>query len=450
MTVGDIKNVEAEAGVLASIILKPELTFLSDNLRPNHFVCGNGANAYLYYGICELAKRGVEKVDAYNITNFLNAKKGTEHVGENVNSLITIQSLQEFIDAAPNIARSQPEDYLTVVEAVVDAAFRRNVYTKLVECEKLCFNSAHQDLERDVTSLLDNVILDFSQTRDIPLFKDVVDEYWHDIEERQNPDRASAFSFKFPELNDYVQIERGELVVFGAEQKQGKSMMLLNCAVDLLRQGRKVMYIDSELNSRLFTCRMVSHLTGIQFRRIRSGQYDTDEKNKIDEALKWIKGRDFVHLYMPIFDENDMYTAVKKVYHIMNGIDVCILDYLKGNSDGDAYAVYSALGSLCDKFKNVICGEMNIAGIAAAQATSTGRLADSAKIARNASTIIMIQDKSPEEIQHDGVDCGNKKLYVRFNRNGPQHNEGEYIDVRFDGDHILYAPCKQHSPIDPY
>lgn len=37
--------------------------------------------------------------------------------------------------------------------------------------------------------------------------------------------------------------------------------------------------------------------------------------------------------------------------------------------------------------KNQICGEMNIAGIGAAQATITGKLADSAKIARNASTI---------------------------------------------------------------
>jgi len=100
--------------------------------------------------------------------------------------------------------------------------------------------------------------------------------------------------------------------------------------------------------------------------------------------------------------------------------------------------------------KNKLCGELNIAGIGAAQATSTGRLADSAKIARNASTIIMIQDKSPEEIQRDGTVCGNKKLFVRFNRNGPQMNEGEYIDVNFQGDKILYEEATQHSPFEPY
>lgn len=100
--------------------------------------------------------------------------------------------------------------------------------------------------------------------------------------------------------------------------------------------------------------------------------------------------------------------------------------------------------------KNRICGELNIAGIGAAQATTTGKLADSAKIARNASTIIMIRDKSPEEIQNDGPDCGNKKLFVRFNRNGAQMADGEYIDVQFDGDIILYRETQQHSPVSPF
>ena len=68
--------------------------------------------------------------------------------------------------------------------------------------------------------------------------------------------------------------------------------------------------------------------------------------------------------------------------------------------------------------KNQIAGDMNICAIGAAQATVTGRLADSAKIARNASTILMITDKTLEEIERDGAECGNKKMRVVLNRNG--------------------------------
>lgn len=93
---------------------------------------------------------------------------------------------------------------------------------------------------------------------------------------------------------------------------------------------------------------------------------------------------------------------------------------------------------------------MNLAGIGAAQATAAGRLADSAKIARNASTIIMLSDKTPEEIEQDGEECGNKKMRVVLNRNGMQHAQDEYIDMVFDGNHILYEEAKQHIPEIPF
>lgn len=127
-----------------------------------------------------------------------------------------------------------------------------------------------------------------------------------------------------------------------------------------------------------------------------------------------------------------------------------IVDYFKGKGDGDAFDSYQELGRFVDMVKNQICGDMNIAGIGAAQATSTGKLADSAKIARNASTIAMITDKTPEEIEADGAECGNKKLRVTVNRNGMQMTQDEYIDLMFDGNHISYEQAKQHIPQTPF
>ena len=150
-----------------------------------------------------------------------------------------------------------------------------------------------------------------------------------------------------------------------------------------------------------------------------------------------------------MFDPQTIYTAVKKVEHLQ-GLDVLIVDYFKGKGEGDAFDSYQELGRFVDLVKNQICGKMNIAGIGAAQATATGKLADSAKIARNASTIAMITDKSPEEIDIDGAECGNKKLRVVYNRNGMQMAQDEYIDLRFDGNHILYEQAKQHIPQSPY
>lgn len=100
--------------------------------------------------------------------------------------------------------------------------------------------------------------------------------------------------------------------------------------------------------------------------------------------------------------------------------------------------------------KNEICGKMNIAGIGAAQATASGKVADSAKIGRNASTIALLQNKTPEEIEADGVECGNKKLRICLNRNGAQMDVDQYIDLQFNGNIIRYEEAKQHIPTTPY
>lgn len=447
MAASDIKNVEAEAGVIASVVLDPELIFFSEQLRPNHFT--NPQNAYVYFAVQELAKKGVDKVDAYNIMNILNMYKGTEHVGNDATRIISIPSLQDLLNNARFIARTNREDYMVVVGAVLDSAFRRHTYEKLEACKRICETGGSADIEHQIYSTLDNVMLEFSTATEIPQFKDVVDGYFESIERKHQPNAAGIIPFKFENLNRYVQIERGELIIFGAEQKMGKSMMLLNCAADLLKRGYRVFYIDSELNSELFTCRMLSHLTGLSFRTIRFGLYNDEERALILQAKEWLKSCGFTHLYMPSFDEQSIYTSVKKVFHTQ-GIDVLIVDYFKGADEKDAFASYQSLGGLVDTVKNRICGEMNIAGIGAAQATSTGRLADSAKIARNASTILMLQSKTQEELDADGAACGNKKLIVKFNRNGEQMADGEYIDMVFDGNIISYEEAQQHMPTIPY
>lgn len=442
MNVCDIKNIESEAGIIASIVMKPELTFYSEQLKPNHF--SDSQNAYIYYAVCELAKRGIEKVDAYNITNILNMKEATKKQTE----VITIQALNDLIEIAKVIARESVEEYKLLVTNVLDAAFRRDTYNKLVECERLCFNSSEADIEQKIYSALDDVMMEFSTTTEVPQYKDVVDSLWGEIEARQDSGMA-GIPFKFETLNAYATIERGELFIFAAEAKQGKSMMLLNCAVDLLKRDVAVLYIDSELNSRMFTCRLISHLTGIEFSRLKAGRYTADEKERIDKVIAWLKTKKFTHLYMPMFDAQSIYTAVKKVKHTQ-GLDVLIVDYFKGKGEGDAFDSYQELGRFVDMVKNQICGDMNIAGIGAAQATATGKVADSAKIGRNASTIALIQDKTPEEIEADGIECGNKKLRICLNRNGAQMSSDQYIDLQFNGNIISYEEAKQHIPVTPY
>lgn len=439
----DIRNIESEAGVIASVLLRPDFTYYSEQLRPSHF--SDRQNAYLYYAVCELAKRGIEQVDAYNITNILNAKESTKKAAEE----FTVSGLNELLDLSRLIARSLVEEYQLLADNVFRSAMKRELFSKLSECQRLCFQDS-ENIEQKIYATLDDVLLDYSTAANIPQYKDQVDALWQEIQTRQTESGVAGIPFKFPTLNQYATIEAGELFLFAAEAKQGKSMILLNCAVDLLKKDLSVLYLDSELNSRMFTCRLLAHMAGIEFSRVKSGRYTEEEGGRINTCIRWLKKRKFTHLYMPMFDAQTIYAAVKKVKHTQ-GLDVLIVDYFKGKGDGDAFSSYQELGRLVDLVKNTICGDMNIAGLGAAQATSTGRVADSAKIGRNASTIAVIQDKTQEEMEADGRDCGNKKLRVVLNRNGMQHGPNEYIDMQFNGNLISYEEApRQHIHEQPY
>ena len=437
----DLNRIESEAGVIATLIHHPEYSFYSEFLLPEHFT--NKQNRILYTALSGLGGENISTIDAYNIQEYIK----NHNIDDS--DMITNDGLDELITMSTVLARNSPREYKILVSNVYDVAFRREMLAKLDVCKNVLLEPDKEDVRKKIYNIVDSVMTSYSYGDEIELFTEKMDYLWQEIESRQGAG-YSGIPFKFPTLNEYVTIEKGELVVFGAQQKVGKSIMLLNCAVDLLKKGMSVLYIDSELSDRLFAARMLSHLSGIPYRNITSGQYTDEEKKTIIEARDWIKEQPMNHVYMPFFSADNIYMAVKQMNHI-RPIDVLIVDYFKSTGDEiGAFETYANMGKCVDIIKNEICGSMNIAGIGAAQATQNNRLADSAKIARNASTIIMLIDKEPEEIEADGVECGNKKMVVTVNRNGAQHASGEYIDLMFDGNHISYEEAKQHVPQTPY
>ena len=444
MKAEDICSIDAEAGVIATLIHHPDYLHYSEYLAPNHFIKVD--NQYIYAAINNLVlRKGIYQIDAFNLMASLQIGKTTKKFADEV----SIDKINELIDMSGVIARDDIEGYKQCVDQVMNASFRREVFKKLKDCQAMCYAGNEENIQQKIYETIDDVMMSYSVSDDIPELGKMIEQVWDDIRRHQDGTDA-GIPFKFNTLNEYVTLEPGELVVLGAPAKGAKSMFMLNEAVDILKRGKTVMYIDSELSTRLFTIRMLSHLTGIEFNRIRRGNYSQYEQEMIYEQLDWIKEQKLIHIYMPIFDQQSIYTAVKKAHHRFGKLDVLIVDYLKSTGDADAYVTYAELGKLVDMIKNDIAGSMDIAALAAAQLTSSGKLADSAKIARNASTIMVMLDKTPEEIAQDGPQCGNKKLVVQLNRNGMQHAPGEWIDINFNGNVILLEEARQHVPIEPY
>lgn len=369
----------------------------------------------MYTAIGDLVERGITTIDPYNIIESLNASEATRKYADE----LSIEKLNELMEMSDVLARHTVEEYKMLVDNVLDAAFRRDTFQRLKECQALCYNRAETNVEEKIYSIIDDVMTEFSTTNDVPMFKDVVDDCWDEIQSRQG-DGYAGIQFKFPALNEYATIEPGELFIFAAEAKQGKSMMLLNCAVDLMKKDLAVLYLDSELNTRMFTARILAHIARVEYKRLTSGSYNAEEAQRIDEARKWLKTRKFTHLYIPMFDQQTIFTAVKRVQHTM-GLDVLIVDYFKGSGDGDAFDSYQELGRFVDMVKNKICGDTSLATVI------TNRLDSRYRKRKRTISVEEIQDDIETELMKEQA-FEVAKAYVRYRYKHEMKRNGSGIE----------------------
>ena len=126
-------RVDSESGVIATLFQHPEYSFYSEDLLPNHFF--NKENRYIYLAICELAKQGITTVDPYNVIQVLESSDATRRFAEELN----VEQLYGFMEASEHICRNSVEEYKMLANSVLNAAFRRDTYQQLKECQALCF-----------------------------------------------------------------------------------------------------------------------------------------------------------------------------------------------------------------------------------------------------------------------------------------------------------------------
>lgn len=434
----------AEAAVLASIIQNPDLYFADTGLEPKHFF--EEQNRFLFYALGALIKRG-SSIDAFNIMQVLTQNAGTK---KRADEILSVASINDFINMSPSIARRSAEDYKLMSDVIIKTSTRRELYSELTAMQNICLSDQYSDdFEQEIYQRIDTIIKENSAHSDMVQLKEKLDGIWDEIEARKRGE-IETIQFPWPALNRYVLLENATTVALCANKKQGKSIALLCVAADLLAKGKSCLVIDSELSDSLYTKRFLSHLTKIPFAKLKYGTYNDEEAVQLREALEWLKTKKLVHQYLPVLNAKNLMLTAKRAMYVMDGYDVLILDYIK--SDGtDAYEVYQKLGEVADCLHE-IAGTFNIPVLCACQATDSGKVADSAKIARNVDSLIMLMQKTPEEIQRDGPECGNKKLFVYANRNGEQMVDPsvDFIDMNFQGNIISYTQAEQHRIEVPY
>lgn len=434
---------QAEAGVIATLLYHPDFILHSDYLKPGYFY--NIENGCLYWALQELTKAGVENIDALNLTNMINSNVAVKRTIQNHN----IVNLNEFISLASYAARGTLEEYKLLTNRVVELAFRRDLYRLSGKIGSECFDEEIKldDLNVKVNSDISKLTERYLTSQEIVTFGEKVDELWGEIESRRTDNGYYGIPTIFPSLNDYVTYERGELFVLSARMKKGKSAFFQNTAIDMMKKNIPVCYIDTEMSSRAVLERIIANLTGLTVNKIRTGAYTHEDEQYVRKAIEWVKKKPFYHFYTPAPTKDETYSILKILKYKAN-LEVFIYDYIKCDA-GDSGMNSNILGDLTSFLKNNCAGELDIAGIAGVQLSRENTVAGSDKIDRYCTARAVWEEKTPEEVARDGQECGNFKMSIEINRNGPSHEKDvEYVDAAFDQGRMRIKEAQQHKIIE--
>lgn len=447
MDITELSDIQSESGVIGSLIYHPEFITHTDYLKPNYFF--GKENGCIYWAIQELYKDGITNIDAYNISNKLQSHQGVQKTIEKYN----LPSVQEFVELYKGAARNTLEEYKMLAENIVTLAFKRDLIKTLNQISANCYKPDFtlEKLSSSVYSELDELTQKYIVTTEIHTLGNDIENIWDDIVSRRTADGMYGIPSKFPSFIDYFTYEPGELVVIQAKYKQGKSVFLMNEVVHKLKNGVPTLVVDSEMPTRLYTERLLSHLTGIDMKRIKNGRYSDEEAEVIQKCITWLKEQPFVHIYNPNLTMERLYSICKMLQNKI-GLGFVVYDYLKSNETSSSDN-YNLLGAKCDFLKNNIAGELDIPVLAACQLNRNGEVADSMKINRYLSVGIKWEYKTQEMIAKDGMQCGNAfaKIYVnRLGRQMQEDDDEDYIDFVFSGDTMTIVEAEQHYRQDDY
>ena len=436
-------DISAEAGTIATIIQKPEMILHSETLSPSYFY--KKENGAIYWAIQQLYQKGIDKIDEFNITTQINSNKGVKNTIESYRK----DFIKELFENSQYIARNTKEEYQEIVNKVVTLSFKRDVYRKLKYFQSQCLDD-NVDLNRlnlTIMNDIDNLAAQYVTQNEIPMYNEEIYNIWESIISKRNEDGTYGLLSKHKVLEEYFTYQTGEVVIIAARRKHLKSIFGMNELVHMLKQGISCVYLDTEMPSESFTTRLLSHLTGIEEYRIKSGNYSQSEEEIIEDNLKWISEQNFTHIYDTQWTRDKVYTTTKILKNKMD-FDFLIYDYIKMTDTNiiSATEQYNELGNWSNFLKNNIAGGLDIPILSFVQLNREYNIADSDKIERYVSTGIKWDKKTPEEIARDGVECGNYKLNILFNRIGKSMDDDEYIDFVFNDKNLdISVAKKQHE-----
>src|SRR6266576_183380 len=311
------QNIEAECGVLGSIIIDPEaIVQVSDFLHADDFY--RDAHRTIYEVILQLYEQR-EAPDFITICDELERHNKLENVG----GASYITSLINQVPTSGNV-----EYYGRIVE-------RNAILRRLIHAAAQIAATAYEETDADVAlDRAEQLIFNISQRHarsDFALLRDILSAYMNKLDQlHERRGTIVGVPTGFTDLDHLTGgLQKSDLIILAARPAIGKTSMALSLAHNAaIKHQSSVAVFSLEMSKEQLVQRLLSMDAGIDQQRLRTGWIEDDEWERIvyamgtlSEANIWIDDTAGISTV-------EMRSKARRL-HAERNIDLIIVDYLQ-------------------------------------------------------------------------------------------------------------------------
>ena len=411
------QNLEAELGVLGSILLMPEaIDEVGDVLRSDHFYADR--HQKMYAAISHLYENGVRGIDAVTLAEELDRRKQFEEVGGQ-------EYLAKILETVPNAAHAKY--YAKIVR---DRWVQRSLVYACTEILEECYSGSRETEEvlHAAEQRVFRILEQQEQGEKLTLKEILVDAYDRIRARLESECAISGLATGFADLDAQLNGFQGsELIILAARPSMGKTALICNIAEAVASESKQGCLVFSlEMSKLELAERLLCIRAKVNGHRLRAGTIDEVEHELLMKAASELSE-------MPMFIDDQPGRSMPQISAVARrlkrrfGLSLVIIDYLQLIEPEEKQAPREQQIAQITRRLKYLAKELNLPVIALAQLNrgvelredKRPRLADlreSGAIEQDADVVLFLHRPAA----YDPEDRpGEADIIVAKNRNGP-------------------------------
>lgn len=311
-------NIEAEQAVLGAVFLEPEaMSTAAEYLLPEDFY--RASHQRIFEVMLSLSDKG-EPIDLVTVTAALSNNQVLEEVGG-------VSYLTDIANSVPTAANIQ---YYTSI--VSEKSTLRSLIRTATNIVTTGY-SEEEDLE-DVLNAAEKDILEVSQRKNSSAFKsikDVLIDVYDKIEQlHHNDGSTTGIPTGYRDLDHITSgFQRNDLIIIAARPSMGKTAFALNIAQNVaVHTDENVAIFSLEMGADQLVSRMICAEGNIDAQRLRTGQMETEDWNKLTMAMGSLSNAGIYIDDTPGIRVSEIRSKCRRLKQ-EHGLGMILIDYLQ-------------------------------------------------------------------------------------------------------------------------